>query len=579
MLGAHPIGWHILSLVLRWLSAVLVWLVIRSIWPKHNHLAAWSALIFLVYPSFHQQSSAVIYRQHWTTVIFFMLSLWAMVQSVRKEKHRYLYLALSVSTMIAQLTITEYLVGLELLRPLIFFIISDQEQLIKRLRRSLTQWLPYLLILTLFIIWRLVFVDIAVDPNPPKLLIQLWEQPLIGLQSFIQIIVIDLLHLLVSAWGDLLDPNLINFNERIRTLSWGYAFLVGILLFVTWGQKNWSHNKSSIEMFFFAAISILLGLAPAWVTGRQISVGMFSDRLSIPAMFGASLVVVCVVTYLVQNDMRRNLVLTLMVSLCIGQHLRTSNDYRWEWRRQVAFLEQLQTRIPSLKENTAFITDGSPTVYLADYNAALAANLMLSNSPQLQTWWFPHWEHYIRGPVGQQKIRTAFYNLEFNTDTENIIALRTAPMLNECIWILSSKDQFNKDIPIELREIALGLDNRFINQVQLNGSLISEIILNSNTTTSWCELYQKADLAAQWGEWDEVIAIQDQAEQANMIVNNAHGYELYPFIWANLENQDWSEAESLTTLALEKAPNTIQLYCALWEKFDAARIEACAANQ
>jgi hypothetical protein len=152
-------------------------------------------------------------------------------------------------------------------------------------------------------------------------------------------------------------------------------------------------------------------------------------------------------------------------------------------------------------------------------------------------------------------------------------------MLNECIWILSSKDQFNKDIPIELREIALGLDNRFINQVQLNGSLISEIILNSNTTTSWCELYQKADLAAQWGEWDEVIAIQDQAEQANMIVNNAHGYELYPFIWANLENQDWSEAESLTTLALEKAPNTIQLYCALWEKFDAARIEACAANQ
>ncbi|HET6847091.1 MAG TPA: hypothetical protein VFH29_09670, partial [Anaerolineales bacterium] len=42
-----PIYWEVLCLLLRWLSAVLVWLIVVNLWPKNGELAAIAALAFL----------------------------------------------------------------------------------------------------------------------------------------------------------------------------------------------------------------------------------------------------------------------------------------------------------------------------------------------------------------------------------------------------------------------------------------------------------------------------------------------------------------------------------------------------
>ena len=59
ILGTSPIGWHIYSLLLRWLTVVFLWLTLQKIWPSKPRQTFWIALLFSVYPIFNQQPVAV----------------------------------------------------------------------------------------------------------------------------------------------------------------------------------------------------------------------------------------------------------------------------------------------------------------------------------------------------------------------------------------------------------------------------------------------------------------------------------------------------------------------------------------
>jgi hypothetical protein len=51
LVGPHPWVWQILMVLLRWLSAVLVWAIFGQVWPKNPRSALWVSTLFLVYPA------------------------------------------------------------------------------------------------------------------------------------------------------------------------------------------------------------------------------------------------------------------------------------------------------------------------------------------------------------------------------------------------------------------------------------------------------------------------------------------------------------------------------------------------
>src|SRR3989442_14887648 len=57
-LGEVPLHWHIYALVVRWLTAVILWWSLRGIWPTRNREISSVAFLFAVYPGFTQQSIA-----------------------------------------------------------------------------------------------------------------------------------------------------------------------------------------------------------------------------------------------------------------------------------------------------------------------------------------------------------------------------------------------------------------------------------------------------------------------------------------------------------------------------------------
>lgn len=74
LLGVEPIKWHIFTLLLRFLTVILFYYVIKTIWPERPNRAIFVALLFAIYPTFFQQSIAVAYSQHFITYALFMAS-------------------------------------------------------------------------------------------------------------------------------------------------------------------------------------------------------------------------------------------------------------------------------------------------------------------------------------------------------------------------------------------------------------------------------------------------------------------------------------------------------------------------
>ena len=55
ILGVKPLNWHIFTLLLRWLTVLAMWWMLRGLWPERSRQTAWMAFLFAVYPAFFQQ--------------------------------------------------------------------------------------------------------------------------------------------------------------------------------------------------------------------------------------------------------------------------------------------------------------------------------------------------------------------------------------------------------------------------------------------------------------------------------------------------------------------------------------------
>ena len=154
--GDSPLLWHIYSLLLRWVSAVLMWWALSRLWPKQKTAVALMAALFAVHPAFSQQSIAVVYSLQLFTYCIFLFSFGAMINAERAVSdagpgtsalRRWGWLGLAILTQALQLFTVEYFVGLELIRPLALYFLQKPDEggwrgTLERIKKTLLRWLP-----------------------------------------------------------------------------------------------------------------------------------------------------------------------------------------------------------------------------------------------------------------------------------------------------------------------------------------------------------------------------------------------------------------------------------------------------
>lgn len=586
ILGLKPLYWQIVFLVIRWLTIWSMWGVMVRLWPRHREQMAWAAILFSVYPTFFTQSLAVNYKSQFFSFLLFLLSIILMIQAYRNRKTRWPYTILGMLFTLGHLLTTEYMAGLEITRPVILFLIisSQVDDWKERIKRILINWSPYLLMIFLFVGRRMIFFPGEVDPNP-----------FIDLESggnlfgtLLDVVIIslrDVWYVLVTSWSGIIQPEEIIVISPGILLAWAIALVVSLAVYFVIRaanqqaieEKNHGWEKQAI---FLGMFSVFVGLLPIWLTGRKILSGGFADRYGIPAMFGASLVVVALLSLLISNRDYRRIVFTVLLGFSIAAQIRASNEFRWDWVRQTRAYWQMYWRAPAIEPNTAIISDGAFTGTTNRYNAAFAMNLLYPQieGTDLATYWYfeiPYngLHRYIPEMLEGMTLTGEFYNEKFIGDSKDSILIITPEPEDQCLWFLTPRDVKNNAILEQASQLSAIVNLDRIHREPVSDDYPMEDIFGPEPKHGWCYYFQKASLAHQFEDWEEVIRLWDEAEQLGY--QTAYIYELIPFIEAFGYIGDWDQAGKISKDSYEKGLHKNLMLCASWKHMQ----ESFAGNE
>jgi hypothetical protein len=577
LLGYAPLGWQLWTLLWRCLTVVTAWLALRELWPGQARRALWAALLFAVYPLFFQQPTALTYSFHWVCFCLFNLSLYWMIRAARSDTRAGHYAAWTAPAVLVgavEMFSQEFFIGLELLRPLVLFLVLDSEHLSlgKRLQRTALHWGPYLTLFSGYLAWRLAFMPTpGTDRNAPDVLQSLITSPLSTLPSLISMVLQDLTDSLVGVWYHTIQASTFETSPLSNWAAWGLAVATGLVvavglrfLHITGAPGEDTRWRRSAFLVGFSAL--VLGFAPGWAIGRHFSdtSGMYNDRFGLAAMLGASILVTVLIDVLIRPGRWQTLLLCLLVGLAVGQHFRSTTLYRWSWEEQTRLFWQIKWRVPGLQTPTAIFGNGALVRYIGSWANTSALNLMYSADLPTRPadyWYFDLYRYNLQAAVENDTALIDESNLlHFNAAANDSLVLVDSAVPDQCTWIVSEEDRHNPYLEDVVRA-ALPLSN--LARIQPDASQgLREDIFGAEPPPSWCTYFEKARLAEQQGKWEEMVTLWNEAVSAGFHPRSE--VEYVPFIRAAAHTNRWDLALDLSDKAYYPTFVMHDYLCTTW---------------
>lgn len=579
--GDRPLNWHLLILGARWLSALALWWALRVLWPERPRQPAWISLLYAVYPLFREQAVAVTYAPFFLLLASHFVSEAAMLKAMRDPRRRWAWVLLSLLTAAPPLLSLEHFFPLELLRPVFLWIVASEGRppFGRRLRRTLLAWLPFLAGALAFLYWRLVIFQFPT--YQPQLTAALRANFGPALVELVQTILEDSFEVTVFAWVQTLEfarsiaPQ---FLSRLKywALILSAAALTAIYLYRLEFRRKGENGEESRTGWSLQAIAIgLYGLLimgwPAWYTQLKIGLEISAERFTLVYMPVMSILVVGLIELLIRTRLQKVVLLGVLVGLAVGLHFDTARGFVQVTREHEIFFRQLAWRIPSLEPNTLFLSNPFPSDYSGSSQFTSALNWVYDEQPELSHldyMWF-----YIPERLGGDlptlepgtPVVKGYRAIDYTGSTDEALAIFYEPP--GCLLVIDPQihGRLNR-LPDYLRQAArISHPER----IQAGGSFARQTVesfFGPGSSRSWCEYFEKADLARQQGEWDEVVRLGKQAQKEGLRPASKQDWEYFPFIEGYAHLGDWQAALELSRKAARGMPAANPAQCALWER-------------
>jgi hypothetical protein len=579
ILGYSPAAWHWSLMFLRFVTALMFWLAVRQIWPGQNRMAAWLGLLFAVYPIFTLQPLAVAYTLHWVMYLVFMISLFLMLRAVRNAKT---YLPLTLVAVLLEavhLAFIEYFSGLEVCRLVFLWLLFRETPSKDRLKRTIKYGLPYLVILALYVVYRSSYSVLFGYDRFTVLatLTDLVRSPLVGLTGILQSMFQDIVYVIVSQWYSAIDPALIDLSRPSTYLIFGSMVGFALIAYFVFGRlgapdSESDHAGPARQVAVGGFVCILLALFPFWLAGFSIYQKnlLWSERLALAAMPGASMLVTGIVYAMTARNIQRHLALSVLLGLAIGLQVETARNFQASWDKQLQFYWQLHWRAPALQPNTMIVSDQEILFYMGIYPTAFSINLLYpqATTPPAASYWFDagfehvNFDNFSAGkPITFEKYATTF-----TARADDVVAITFEPGLDQCLWILGPRYAHVRDLTPEASTwLTVSNASRILAGPE---TIPPPQIFGKEPQRTWCYYYEKADLASQYQEWGKIVQLWQEASQQGMRARN--GVELTPFISAYARINDWQTAQELALQAQALPDRSSDVMCDLWRSLDAA---------
>ena len=537
LFGVNPWLYSLGAFIMRCIGAIGFLWILRMVWPGEKQATFAAALLFVVYPGFLDQPNAMDFQSHQWSFTMAILSIGCTLQMARSQKYwaKVFWIILSVATQIIYLALMEYYIGLEGLRFLLFaFLIMKQNpgEPKKWVRNTILGLLPTTLVLIGFMYWRTqIFQAERLDIN--LMLSNVEESPALRLVWMAVYMFKDMLNAIIYAWTEPVYHYAFAMRLKLLLLEFGLALVAGCMAwFALSFYKNNTSNavqntdtkRTSQEMVIIGLLAVMIALVPIHLGNRQIIFSSFS-RFSLPASAGAVLVLVGAWLALGKKSATKWIIVVL-VTLATLSHIGNSLAYAENWKIVRNFWWQVSWRIPQMKEGTVLMADYAGNDIPEDYAVWGPANLI----------YFPKLDpksttnlKVTASTLDTSGVAAALSQATLSNDRRSIISesnfanLLVLSMPNEfsCVHVLDGK---NLELSDSSRsEIIAVAPYSQINQIVLADEMITPpvSIFGAKPSESWCYFYQKADLARQRGDWQEIVRL------GNIVIER----DLRPYDW------------------------------------------------
>ena len=582
LIGSYPLGWQLFAFFWRWAAAAALWGLLRLVFPRHPQAARWASLLFLVYPGFDEQFISLVFGFFFLVLTAFFLSLACSVLALRKPRLALPLTLLSLLLSLLNLIPLDYFFLLEGLRPLLLWIVLSQENpsLAQRLKKTALAWLPYLVLFLAVGIWRAFFFRYQTQNYAPLLLTQLRAQPLQALWNLIAQIGQDVWTATFAAWGSaFITPNPAVLGARTtqayQVLVLATALIgVVVLLFFKRGENPTGGRKVALQLLAAGTLALLLAGGPFWIAQVPIHLYFPTSRFLVSFMLGSSLVFAGLLALIPGRRSIPLVVLTLLVAFAVGRQFQNANTFRRDQNTMRALFWQMSWRIPELKPGTTVLINDLPVTYYSDNSLTAPLNWIYApDKPSAQMSYLLYYPSIRLGkslPALQKglPITEDYLAATFTGSTSQVVGLVFQPPA--CVRVLEPDlDPENRFIPAVMQAAAvLSSTDPILADAPQQPERLTPQLFGAEPAHQWCYYFERADLARQQKDWQQVVALGDQAFSVGDYPNDPN--ERIPFIEGYAQAGRWETARKLTLDSYAISKEVMRpVLCHLWQRIAA----------
>jgi hypothetical protein len=546
LFGDNPLYYNLSAYAFRLISALAFFWLLRMLWSRQQGVLLIAALFYLIYPGFLSQVNGIDYQSQMVSLAAALLSIALSVRawfSNRLLEKTALTIAATLLGWL-YLGLVEYFLGFEFLRLGALLILANRANgsWQRRLQNGIKAWLPNIFIPLVFLTWRIFFfksergatdIDLQLEnfSSSPLLVMFWWGVKLLA----------DAVDVLWLAWGvpfsnllPVLRPRHILLGSAAAVLmTWVAYKLANVPPEVTdEGEKAVWHK----EMLFLGAGMLIAGLIPIILVNREVDFVNFT-RYSLASSVGAALLISVLLFHFVASKHLRWMLIAILLTFSVLTH--HANNFQASMRTKIMneFWWQVSWRVPQIKKETT-----------------LVANYPIGNIQEDYFVWGPANLIYYPEPLNENRgIRPALFAAVLNNQIVNKILVHSGkeydnrraiityadygnililsrPSLESCVQLLdgaqptlsaSEENSIMLIAPFSRAENVL-LDAEF--------HVPPQVVFGDEPPHEWCYYYEKASLARQRGEWDEVIKLGEEVLKKDFVPQDP--IEWMPFLQA-----------------------------------------------
>lgn len=544
--GDNPLYYNLSAYIFRFLSAIGFLWIVRMVWPSKRTATLFMAILFMLYPGYLSGVNGIDFQAHVVSLCFAVFSIALSLRSISLNNSVLSYSAALISILLgwAYLGLVEYSIGLEVFRFCCYFVVlsrNSDQRLYQKVVKTLRKIFLYLIIPVGFLFWRsFIFQNERRATDVGSQFDELFSSPILTGFRWGVYVLQDMLNVILLAWG--VPVYQIAFQLRLRNALIGIAISIIILVLVHFvisndelEPENGRDGKWRTEALWLGILAVLASILPVIATNRHIDFSEFS-RYALPGSLGGVLVLTSILYHLDSPRIRIGITY-LFITIAAFIHYANTIQAGVQAASVREFWWQVSWRVPQIREGTTLIARYAESGIPESYVVWGPANII----------YYP--EKHAERPV-KLKLPAVILNNDsitkittksnkedisvgrswtFQQDYQNILVISQASS-SSCVRVINGaaleRSTF-EDYGISMVAPHSNIEDVLINQ---NAHIPPHLIFGPEPDHGWCYYFQKADLARQAGDWNEVARLGNEAQKLGLHPNDQ--IEWMPFLQA-----------------------------------------------